>query len=109
MVFLNVNLIRPTSNNVASSKNGYTWDKFDYAKYSDIVGPCQAVKLVYGHAWVPAGLFPHATAIPYVFSVWKAADGYGADFWLKGKAKHPLPLDKRFLFYNTKMYLYWPE
>lgn len=93
---------------VFSSKDGYTWDKFDYAKYSDIVGADASAKMAYGHAWVPAGLYPHATAIPYVFSVWKAPAGYAADFWFKGRPKNPLPLDKRFHFYNTKMYLYWP-
>ncbi len=94
---------------VTSSRDGYKWDKHDYAKYSDLVISHPSTKLVYGHAWVPAGLFPHATAIPYVFSVWNAADGYAADFWFTGRPKYPLPLEKRFPFYNTKMYLYWPQ
>ncbi len=97
---------------IGSSKDGYIWDKLDYAMYSDLVGHKPSggasTKLVYGHGWVPAGLYPHASAIPYVFSVWKSADGYAADFWFKSRAKRPPPLDKRFHFYNTKMYLYWP-
>ncbi len=94
---------------VFSSKDGYTWDKYDYAKYSDIVGPDSPAWIVYGHAWVPPGLYPHAKAIPYVFSVWKYPKGYAADFWFKGGPKYPLPLAERFHFYNTKMYLYWPQ
>jgi hypothetical protein len=53
--------------------------------------------------------YPHASAIPYIFSVWKASAGYAADFWFKGKPKAPIPLAKRFHFYNTKMHLYWPK
>lgn len=94
---------------VTSSKDGYSWNKHDYAKYSDIVGSDAAAKLTYGHAWVPAGLYPHAKAIPYVFSVWKAPAGYAADFWFKGRPKEPISLSERFHFYNTKMYLYWPQ
>lgn len=95
---------------ILSSKDGYIWDKFDYAKYSDIVGKdVSAAWIVYGHAWVPLGLYPHDKAIPYVFSVWKYPKGYAADFWFKGGPKYPLPLAERFHFYNTKMYLYWPQ
>ena len=98
---------------VGSSKDGYTWDKSDFVIYSDLVGHKPgggaSTKLVYGHAWVPAGLLSHPGAIPYLFSAWKSADGYAADFWFKGRGKTPLRLDKRFHFYNTKMYLYWPQ
>jgi hypothetical protein len=94
---------------VSSSKDGYLWDKADYASYSDVTGDDAATDFVYGYAWVPAGLYPHADAIPYVFSVWKGRGGYAADFWFKGKPKEPIPLAKRFHFYNTKMYLYWPQ
>jgi hypothetical protein len=94
---------------VSSSKDGYLWDKIDYAAYSDLPDTDAAAGATYGHAWVAAGLYPHAYAIPYVFSVWKSPAGYAADFWLKGEPKQVLPLAKRFHFYNTKMYLYWPK
>jgi hypothetical protein len=94
---------------VSSSKDGYLWGPLDYAAYSDVTGDDAATDFVYGHAWVPAGLYPHDTAIPYVFSVWKKRGGYAADFWFKGRPKEPIPLARRFYLYNTKMYLYWPK
>ena len=97
---------------VVSSKNGLTWQDFDFALYSDIVlegGLPVSPSNVYGHMWVPELLYPDTDEIAYIFSVWKSPKGYFKDVFRIGGHESLIKAEHLFYNYNTKMFLYRPK
>ena len=97
---------------VASSKDGFTWQDFDFALYSDIVledGLFVSPLNVYGHMWVPEHLYPDADEIAYIFSVWKSPKGYFKDVFRQDGPESRIKPEHLFYSYNVKMFLYRPK